>query len=313
MFWIAVAVVAAAVLTAPRPASGGELLARPQLEQLVAPIALYPDALLGHILLAAGHADQVIEAARWRREPANAALPGDELAAAAAQAWDPSVAALVGVPELLDRLAARPDWMTRLADAWLAQGPALMDAVQALRRRAQAAGNLGSTAEQRVTSEGGLIAIEPAIAGALFVPYFDPLTAYGPWLWTDYPPFGFWPAYGPILRVVVPVHRHWRPVRCDWRGHRIDWIGQRPPGFWHREPWRRDTWHERREFRERSEPRHEPRPESRPTWVTTPSSRPYTIIAPAAAPVPQAAPAQQRPTFAAPPQFRFRHPRELPR
>src|SRR5258708_28039663 len=125
---------------------GAPAFATQQLDQLVAPVALYPDELLGQILMAATYPLEVVEAWRWAQDPNNHSLTGDALAAALAQQdWDPSVKALVPFPPVLQMMNDRLDWMQRLGDAFLAQESEVMDAVQGLRRQAQSTGALAST------------------------------------------------------------------------------------------------------------------------------------------------------------------------
>ncbi|MCG6862612.1 MAG: DUF3300 domain-containing protein, partial [Chromatiaceae bacterium] len=124
-----------------------------QIEQLVAPIALYPDALLAQILMAATYPLDIVQAARWRR--AKGDLRGEALEKAVEeQAWDPSVKSLVFFPSVLEFMNDNLDWTQDLGDAMLAQKDELMDAVQRLRRQAQDAGALQTTAQQRVETEG---------------------------------------------------------------------------------------------------------------------------------------------------------------
>lgn len=289
--WFAVVAAAATLaLLRPAPAAAEILYAAPELEQMAAPIALYPDALLGQILMASQYPDQVQQADRWRQGPEVAGLAGDELAAAGeAQGWDPSVAALVAFPWVLHMLASQPDWLARLASAYAAQGPDLLDAVQALRRRAQAAGNLESSGEQMVNHDGPHIAIIPARSQTMFIPHFDPLIAYGPWLWSAYPPFHFGPVIrsGPIIRIVViRHHRYWRAAHCDWRSRRVGWLDSpaAPP-----RPWSGQRWQPAGRGLDHGAPGRSPGqgtpgrvlPSPEGPWISTPPTRPYTIIAPA--------------------------------
>src|SRR5206468_3653146 len=115
-----------------------------QLEQLVAPIALYPDSLLSQVLMASTYPLEVVEAARWSQ--ANSGVTGPALEdAMQKQAWDPSVKALAAVPQTLQMMSDKLDWTQQLGDAFLAQQQGVLDAVQRLRARAEAAGNLQTT------------------------------------------------------------------------------------------------------------------------------------------------------------------------
>lgn len=231
-----------------------------QLDQLLAPIALYPDALLGQILMASTYPLEVVEAARWAADPANAALTGDALISALETLdWDPSVKALVPIPSVLQMMNSRLDWMQRLGDAFLVQKADVMDAVQRLRRQAQSAGTLMSTPQQTVTTEGEAIGIEPASPDVLYVPAYDPGVVYGPWSYPDYPPYFFPPPpyyYYPPLLVGIEfgigfaiVHPYWGWNHWDWRHHRIDVdahrvnvINRHAIEYFHRPPFEGHEW-----------------------------------------------------------------------
>jgi len=163
---------------------------------MLAPIALYPDQKLSHILMASTYPLEVIEAARWAK--ANANLKGDQaVQAVAAFAWDPSVKALVAFPHVLTTMDENLNWMERLGDAFLSQQQQVMDTVQSLRQKASEAGNLTSNDHIQVTQQGQTIAIEPTDPQVMYVPYYDPMVMYGPWWWPGYPPvfWGPWPGY----------------------------------------------------------------------------------------------------------------------
>src|ERR1700691_6134528 len=122
---------------APQPQTA-PLLTPELLNQMLAPIALYPDELLGDILMAATYPLDVVEAARWLQDPRNASLKGDQLIAALQQQnWDPSVKLLTPFPSILRMMDAKLEWTERVGEAFLADPKAVMDAVQRLRRRAQ--------------------------------------------------------------------------------------------------------------------------------------------------------------------------------
>ena len=125
-----------------------------QLDQLLAPIALYPDALLAQILMATTYPLEIVKADRWLQDPSHANLRGDQLAEAIeAETWDPSVKSLVPFPQILRIMSQELDWTEQLGNAVVAQQPDVMDAVQRLRHEAAAAGTLWSNAQQRVTTE----------------------------------------------------------------------------------------------------------------------------------------------------------------
>lgn len=173
-----------------------------ELDQMLAPIALYPDSMLSQILMASTYPLEVVQAARWSRS--NAHLKGqDAVRAVEPMDWDPSVKSLVAFPQILHRMDERLDWTQRLGEAFLAQEPQVMETIQGLRQRAAAAGNLRSNDQIRVARQDERIIIEPAHPQVVYVPYYDPVDAYGPWWWPAYPPV-FWgppPGY-----YVAPVH-----------------------------------------------------------------------------------------------------------
>ena len=201
-FLLALAIMVATPLVAaaqgtgtPASSSSDQSLLKPeQLDALVAPIALYPDALLANVLAASTYPLEVVEADRWLSGHKN--LKGDQLKAEVdKQSWDDSVKALAGTPPVLAMMSEKLDWTRSLGDAVLAQQPDLMDAIQRLRSRAQANNKLPSTKEQKVTVQQQqgkqVIAIEPTDPDTMYVPYYEPATVYGDWPYPDYPPYYF--------------------------------------------------------------------------------------------------------------------------
>jgi Protein of unknown function (DUF3300) len=188
-----------------RPEGAGTQLTTAELEQLVAPIALYPDTLLSQVLMAATYPLEVVEAARWSKE--NPKVTGKALEdAMQKQPWDTSVKALTAVPQTLYMMNDQLKWTQDLGDAFLAQQTDVLDAVQRLRARADAAGNLKSTPQQRVTrtnrpasvpATGGAPATAYTIVSAnpdeYFVPIYDPGEVYGVWPYATYRPFYWYP------------------------------------------------------------------------------------------------------------------------
>ena len=180
-------------------------LSKAQLEQLVAPIALHPDALLSQMLMASTYPTEVVQAARWRRE--NPGISGQALEdAMQKQPWDPSVKALAAVPQSLQMMNDKLDWTQRLGDAFLAQQEDLLAAVQGLRQRAEASGNLKSTEQVKVSKspapatggpttggKGPAIVIESSTPDYMYVPVYDPKVCYGDWPYSDYEPFYWYP------------------------------------------------------------------------------------------------------------------------
>ena len=194
-----------------------------ELDQLLAPIALYPDELIVQILTAATYPLEIVLAARWVADPKNAALKGDTLAQALeAQSWDPSVKSLVPFPSVLKMMSDKLDWTQKLGDAFLSQQADCLASVQSLRRKAAAAGTLKSTPQQKVTvqpraaaaaptlpgppagepitaapvTEDQTISIAPTDPQVVYVPSYDPATAYGAWPYPSYPPYAFPPPVG---------------------------------------------------------------------------------------------------------------------
>lgn len=158
-----------------------------QLDALTAPVALYPDALLAQVLMAATFPQDVEAAAAWSKS--NSSLQGDAaVKAVAAEPWDPSVQSLVAFPQVLATMAAKPDWVAQLGDAFLAQPDDVMDSAQRLRKQAQQAGNLKSNSQQKVIVEQSTIQIVPANPQVVYVPTYNPTVVYGTWPYPAYPP-----------------------------------------------------------------------------------------------------------------------------
>jgi hypothetical protein len=170
-----------------------------ELEALVAPIALYPDALLAQVLMASTYPLEIVEAARWSK--ANPSLKDQALQdAVQKQTWDPSVKSLAAFPTVLQMMNDKLDMTQKLGDAFLGQQKDVMDAVQRLRAKAQAAGNLKSGKEQTVTTEQDgnttIIKIEPAQPEVVYVPSYSTTVVYGPWPYPMYPPYYYPPPPG---------------------------------------------------------------------------------------------------------------------
>lgn len=179
------------------PAEGNPTFSQQELDQMLAPIALYPDPLLSQILMASTYPLEVVEAARWSN--ANPTLKGDAaVQAVESQNWNPSVKSLVAFPQVLQTLDQKIEWTQRLGDAFLAQQSQVMDTVQKLRQKAQQAGNLSSNSQIHVIESDDIIEVAPANPDVVYVPYYDPAVVYGYWWWPDYPPVFWapWPGYG---------------------------------------------------------------------------------------------------------------------
>ncbi len=189
-------------------AQGAYAYSQQELDQMLAPIALYPDPLLSQILMAATYPFEVAEAARWSR--ARPGLSGDDaMRAAEGEDWDASVRSLLAFPQVLERMDENPQWTQNLGDAFLDQQAQLMDTVQALRSRAAAAGNLLPDDRLRVIDSGSGLMLEPLDPRIVYVPYYDPLVAYGTWWWPAYPPVYLrpWPGARPSYARAV----YWGP------------------------------------------------------------------------------------------------------
>ncbi|TMH76960.1 MAG: DUF3300 domain-containing protein [Betaproteobacteria bacterium] len=200
-----------------------------ELDQMLAPIALYPDSLLSQIFMASTYPLEVVEAARWSR--ANPGLKGEEAANAVEQRdWDASVKSLTAFPQVLAMMDQQLEWTARLGDVFIAQEPQVMETVQSLRQKAYAAGNLRSTEQAYVVQQGEALAIEPATPQVVYVPYYDPRVAYGSWWWPAYPPVYWTPWPGYYAYPGYPVGFAWGAgivvgagfffSSCDWRAGR---------------------------------------------------------------------------------------------
>lgn len=207
----------AALMFAPALAPAQDRFSQPELDRLLAPVALYPDPLLSQVLMAATYPADLVEAARWSR--ANPQFSGDDAVRAAdGFDWDPSVKSLLAFPQLLQRMDQDLHWTRSLGEAFLAQEPHVMDTVQQLRRRAHAAGHLRSDERILVQAQGQTIAISPFRSLLLYVPYYDPYVVYGPWWWPAYQPVYWtpWPGYVRAHRPGFSMAFWWgTPVRLS--------------------------------------------------------------------------------------------------
>jgi hypothetical protein len=171
-------------------------LSKEKLEQIVAPIALYPDALLAQVLMASTYPLEIVQAARW--SAANPSLKGKTLEdALQKQTWDPSVKSIVAVPSVLKMMNEKLEWTQMLGDAFLAQKNDVMTAVQTLRLRADQAGTLKSSKEQKVAKSTvgttTYIVIEPQSPSVVYVPVYNPTIVYGTWAYPAFPPYYYYP------------------------------------------------------------------------------------------------------------------------
>jgi hypothetical protein len=199
-----------------------------ELEQLVAPIALHPDALISQILMASTYPLEVVQAERWAKQ--NAKLKGDALTKALeAQDWDPSIKSLVNFPQVLTMMSEKLDWTQKLGDAFLADQKKVLDTIQSLRAKAQAAGNLKSTKEQNVIVEEKIIKIESTSPQVVYVPTYNPTVVYGAWPYPAYPPYYYYPpgyvatsmfAFGAGVAMGAAWGYAWG--NCNWGGGDVD-------------------------------------------------------------------------------------------
>ncbi|MDT0593320.1 DUF3300 domain-containing protein [Glaciecola petra] len=198
-----------------------------ELAQILAPIALYPDSLLTHIMIASTYPLELVQAQRWQQK-------NDHLDAASAvelaekEGWDPSVTALVAFPNVLERLNDDLAWTQNLGDAFLEDEVAVLDAVQDLRQQAEQANSLQDLKNMQVTKVNKQIIIEPVQKEIIYVPYYDSRVVYGNWHWRRYPPV-YW-NYRPRLSVHFPLsvsgHFHWNVginIRFNYFFRAFDW------------------------------------------------------------------------------------------
>jgi hypothetical protein len=215
------AIATVACLTIAHPARMSAQQTQGELEQLVAPVALYPDELLAEVLAASTYPTDVDDAATWLRS--NATMNADQLASSVdGMPWDDSVKALTEFPLVLDDMERNLSWTSALGDAYYNQPDDVMDAVQTLRARAIAAGTLQSNSQITVTRDGNLIVIEPAQQDTVYVPEYD--------AWADYgAPIDPWPDYVFASNII--------------RGPRVIWSpGFHVTGLWGRSNWGWHNW-----------------------------------------------------------------------
>jgi len=209
-------------------------LPQEKLDSLLAPIALYPDQLLAQTLMASTYPLDVVAAARFVTD--NRDLKGDALDKAVAEKdWDPSVQSLTGFPQVLEMMNDKLDWTQELGNAFLADRERVMQTVQNLRQKAEAAGNLESNEQQTIVKEKQTIIIEPAKTEVVYVPTYNPTVVYGTWWAPAYPPYYYPPPayyYPPGAALVAGAigfgigyaiaDNHWGWSNCNWRGGDID-------------------------------------------------------------------------------------------
>jgi len=181
-----------------------QTFSKEQIDQMMAPIALYPDSLLSQVLMASTYPADVADAAKWSK--ANPNQKGDAaVKAVQEQTWDPSVQSLVAFPQVIQMMGDQPDWVQNLGDAFLASSKDVLDSAQRLRTKAQQTGSLKSNEQQTVTTEQEpqtqqtVIKIEPTNPQTVYVPAYNPTVVYGSWPYPAYPPYYYppYPAYYP--------------------------------------------------------------------------------------------------------------------
>jgi Protein of unknown function (DUF3300) len=198
-----------------------------ELQQMVAPIALYPDALVSQILAGATYPTEIVEADRWVQDHQN--LKGKDLANAVdQQPWDPSIKALSQFPSVLANMDKNLSWTSALGEAYVNQSEAVMAAVQVMRARAQASGNLKSNEQVKVQSEEKTIVIEPANPQVVYVPAYDPWIVYGTpvVVWSGWYPYPGLYVAGPgvsfgvgfSVGFVAGFAWGWHGWGCNWGG-----------------------------------------------------------------------------------------------
>ncbi len=202
-----------------------------ELDQMLAPIALYPDSLLAQTLMAATYPLEVAQAEQWAK--ANNNLGPDQFNDALDKKnWDPSVKALVPFPQVLSMMSENLEWTQKLGDAFLDQQGEVIDTVQELRSKAETAGNLKNTQEQKVIAEDNEIEIEPSDPEVVYVPVYDPAEVYGPWWYPAFPPFYYPPPSWMVIAFRggigfgkgIAISRAWEYGwgHWDWRNHHIN-------------------------------------------------------------------------------------------
>jgi hypothetical protein len=227
VIWCLVVLTAAPLWADSSEPNAGPVFKQEELEQILAPIALYPDSLLSQILMASTYPLEIVQADRWAKQ--NNDLKGEALAAALErQTWDPSVKSLVNFPEVLSMMSKKLDLTQKIGDAFISQQKDVLEAVQKLRKKAQEEGNLKTSEQQVVTEEQQIIAIEPADEEIVYVPEYDPNVVYGVWYYPAYPPY-YYHHYPPRATLYsygsgVAVGAAWGYAwgHCNWHGGDID-------------------------------------------------------------------------------------------
>jgi hypothetical protein len=202
-----------------------------EIDQMVAPIALYPDALLAQILTASTYPLEIVQAGQFVQK--NKDLKGEKLLQAAKdKEWEPSVKAMLSFPDVLLMMSEKLEWTEKVGNAFLGQQKDVMDSVQRLRKKAQESGNLKTTKEQKVVveKEAQVIVIESASPEVVYVPTYNPTVVYGAWPYPAYPPAPVYPpgyvataafsfAAGVAVGAAVSGYGGWG---CGWGNNEIN-------------------------------------------------------------------------------------------
>jgi len=178
-----------------------------ELAQMLAPIALYPDSLLTHILISSTYPIEIVEAHRWLTKNEN--LSSNKLAQSVENFdWDASIKALVPFGQILSRLSEDLTWTQQLGDAFLQDEKKLLESIQTLRKQAELAGNLDKMDNMEVSYDDENIVIAPVEPTVIYVPYYDTRMVYGAWYWSLYPPVHWVPHHSVYVSYHNPYHWH---------------------------------------------------------------------------------------------------------
>lgn len=184
--------------TALQAAESSSDIREPELMQLLSPIALYPDTLLTHMLIASTYPLELVKAQRWRKQRSH--WSNERLMAEAEnQDWDPSVMALIAFPEVLNKMSTDLDWTARLGEAFIADEGRVMDGIQTLRQAAWDADSLNDLGNLNARRDERQIVIAPTRTEVIYVPYYDSRRVYGHWHWSSYPPI-YWDPFPGYVR-----------------------------------------------------------------------------------------------------------------
>ncbi len=203
-----------------------------ELDQMLAPVALYPDALLLQILKASRFPQEVARAADWVEQ--QMALNGKSVKNSNASKWNSSIRSLLAFPDILITMSSRIDWTTKLGDAFGLQQEKVLDRIQFLRRKAKAVGHLKSNEWINVETVNHQIIIEPFSSEMIHVPYYNPHMIYGSWWWPEQEPYYWspWHGYGNFPHYVSEVFLWGAGIQfryphfhghIDWKKRKIHW------------------------------------------------------------------------------------------